>query len=474
MIARTSAMKTRGRTRGWPWQQPLALAIMILLVGCGQASSPSTRATDTPVPAALITRPTATLPSPIQPASRIPSLATVAPTTPLPTATPAPSPTPTTADTPSRTYIVQPGDTLSAIAAAHGVPLSTLIQTNALDDPDRIVVGQELRLPATQVTNEPPTVEPPNPDSAQAPTPAPITDLPAVAWLGSVRHEYQRLNNCAPATVAMALSFYGEGITQYDLAPILKGGDQDKNVSPSEIVAYLEQAGYGARVRVNGDLETLQRLVAHRIPVIVEQWLDRPGDELTGHYRLVTGYDRDAGVVRVADSYSGPNLRMTIAEFDRLWRAFHRLYIPVYRPEQSAYVAALIGADWDDAAMRQRALASAQAEVEAIGDLYARFNLGDSYLALGQPVEAAEAFRRALTLPTPPRVDAILRLPDGRILLRVSGEPGRYAIDAATNLAPPPVVWSELTNFVTDTNQFEFTDSESPPPRRFYRPRLVP
>lgn len=79
-----------------------------------------------------------------------------------------------------------------------------------------------------------------------------------------------------------------------------------------------------------------------------------------------------------------------------------------------------------------------------------------------------------VTLPTPPHVDAILRLPDGRILLRVSGEPGRYAIDAATNLAPPPVVWSELTNFLTDTNQFEFADPEANLPQRFYRPRLVP
>ena len=345
-----------------------------------------------------------TLPPSIQPASEIPSPATAAPPTSLPTATLAPSPTPTTADTPPRTYIVQAGDTLSVIAAAHGVPLSTLIQTNALDDPDRIIVGQELRLPATQTTNEPPTAESPNPASAQAPPPAPITDLPAVAWLGPIRHEYQRLNNCAPATVAMALSFYGAGVTQYDLAPILKGGDQDKNVSPHEIVAYLEQAGYGARVRVNGDLATLQRLVAHRIPVIIEQWLDRSGDELTGHYRLVTGYDRDAGIVRVADSYSGPNLRLSVAEFDRLWRAFHRLYIPVYRLDQAAQVAALIGADWDDSIMRQRALASAQAEVEAVGDLYAWFNLGDSYLALGQPIEAAKAFRRALALPTPPRL----------------------------------------------------------------------
>ncbi len=390
------------RTRGRPRWQPIVLAILLFLIGCGQAPSPPAYNADAPTSTTVVARPTlAATPTPVvQPAVQAASRATAAPSTPISTATLAPSPAPTAADTPPRTYIVQPGDTLSGIAAAQGVSLATLIQINALDDPDLLIVGQELRLPETKATPPPAIAAPQSP----AVGPAPVADFPPAAWLGPVRHEYQRLNNCAPATAAMALSFYGEGVTQYDLAPILKGGDQDKNVSPSEIAAYLEQAGYGARVRVNGDLETLQRLIAHRIPVIVEQWLDRPGDELTGHYRLVTGYDRDAGVMLVADSYSGPNLRLSVVEFDRLWRAFHRLYIPVYRPEQAAQAAALIGADWDDAAMRQRALASAQAEVEAIGDLYAWFNLGDSYLALGQPIEAAEAFQRALTLPTPPRL----------------------------------------------------------------------
>ncbi|MCX8090789.1 MAG: hypothetical protein N3I86_07620, partial [Verrucomicrobiae bacterium] len=78
-----------------------------------------------------------------------------------------------------------------------------------------------------------------------------------------------------------------------------------------------------------------------------------------------------------------------------------------------------------------------------------------------------------VTLPSAPHVEAITRLPDGRIVLRVSGEPGHYAIDAATNLAPP-VAWSELTNFITGTNTFEFTDPDSSLPQRFYRPRLVP
>lgn len=44
-------------------------------------------------------------------------------------------------------YVVQPGDTLSGIAAANGVSIETLLQINTLVDPDRLEVGQVIRLP---------------------------------------------------------------------------------------------------------------------------------------------------------------------------------------------------------------------------------------------------------------------------------------------------------------------------------------
>jgi len=45
-------------------------------------------------------------------------------------------------------HIVQRGDTLSGIAAAHGLRLRTIIAANReiIDDPDRIVPGQRIRI----------------------------------------------------------------------------------------------------------------------------------------------------------------------------------------------------------------------------------------------------------------------------------------------------------------------------------------
>lgn len=56
---------------------------------------------------------------------------------------PEPEPEP-----PGRTYVVQPGDTLSGIARRFEVSLSALLRANPqIDDPDRIFPGQVINIP---------------------------------------------------------------------------------------------------------------------------------------------------------------------------------------------------------------------------------------------------------------------------------------------------------------------------------------
>ena len=79
------------------------------------------------------------------------ALATIVPTaTPAPTAEPTVaatlSPEPTQAASPA-TYIVQSGDTLSAIAARFGTTVTILKELNGIEDPSRIRVGLVLTLP---------------------------------------------------------------------------------------------------------------------------------------------------------------------------------------------------------------------------------------------------------------------------------------------------------------------------------------
>jgi len=267
-------------------------------------------------------------------------------------------------------------------------------------------------LPAT-VTMPAAILTPPWPTATATPvvTPTPtLTPTPTVAltplaervFLTPMAHEYQKLNNCGPVALAIALSYYGVERTQFDIAPLVKGYDKDKNVSPEEMAAYLIEVGLRGKARINGDTAVLMALVSNGIPVIVGQWLERPHDGvLVGHYRVVRGYDQEAEAIIVNDPYTGPEVRFSCASFDELWRPFNRCYIPVYLPEQEEVVRAILGADWEDEAMYQRALASAQREVEEIGDNYAWFNLGDDYLAIGKYREAADAYGRALEMGFP-------------------------------------------------------------------------
>jgi tetratricopeptide (TPR) repeat protein len=324
---------------------------------------------------------------------------------------------------------VQPGDTLTDIAIRHGVSMQALIEANHIANPDVIWAGATWVIPearedafglatplivmatarpspaATATSSAIPTQPSATPMATAPPTRAPdgTMPLPPTAYLDPMTHEYQRMNNCAPVTIAMVLSYYGIATTQYDLAPVLKGSNQDRNVRADEIADYLQSIGLGARLRVNGDMELMRRLVANGIPVIVEQWLERPDDELTGHFRLVRGYDDGAKVMIVNDSYLGPNLRLRYANFDRLWRAFNRTYIPIYRPEQERLVREIIGQDWDDQAMYRRSLDTARRETQEQNDLYAWFNQGDSYLGWGQINEAIAAYERAFSFTLPPR-----------------------------------------------------------------------
>jgi tetratricopeptide (TPR) repeat protein len=223
-------------------------------------------------------------------------------------------------------------------------------------------------------------------------------------------HEHQGWNNCGPTTLSMALSYWGYGDTQYDVAPVLKPDPEDKNVSPSEMEAYARGLGLGAIVRVNGTIERLKALVRAGFPIIVETWYVRDATDQLGHYRLIIGYDDAVGEFLTHDSLHGPDVTIGYRELDELWRVFNRAYLVVYAPEHWEALAAVLGPDLDDAAMYEKTLAVAEAEalqsVEncvAYADCtdwttFSWFNVGSSLTALGRHAEAAAAFDQARQL----------------------------------------------------------------------------
>jgi LysM repeat protein len=74
--------------------------------------------------------------------------------TPSPTPTPAPTPVPPPVETPTpvpaatpRTYVVQQGDTLAAIAQQFGTTTEAIQAANGITNPNSITVGQVLTIP---------------------------------------------------------------------------------------------------------------------------------------------------------------------------------------------------------------------------------------------------------------------------------------------------------------------------------------
>src|SRR5215207_7266416 len=83
-------------------------------------------------------------------------------------------------------------------------------------------------------------------DSTPIPTAAPgetvpaeVVILPSSYSLSGIEFEYQGWNNCGPATITNALTYFGYGDDQTRAANWLKPNREDKNVSPWQMVQFV-------------------------------------------------------------------------------------------------------------------------------------------------------------------------------------------------------------------------------------------
>ncbi len=236
-------------------------------------------------------------------------------------------------------------------------------------------------------------------------TPA-STPLPPSVVLQANCQEPQGWNNCGPATLSMALRFYGWTENQYTVSAATKPDQDDRNVSPGEMVAYTFSLGdMYAAMGYATDTQLLKLLISNGFPVIIETWfIPKPQDEM-GHYRLLTGYDDGAQQFVTQDSYSGPNQKVSYAEVESYWKVFNRVYVVICEAGRAAELQALLGSELDQEGMYQRALAVAHAEIAANPeDPYAWFNAGTNHVGLGQYEQAAAAYDQARLLKLPWRM----------------------------------------------------------------------
>ena len=315
--------------------------------------------------------------------------------TPLPTALPAPAGT-----------VGRPEIAIPEIPELTATPV--VVPT---DEPVSAIVESATVEPTPLLT---PT---PSPTATPLPTPTP-KPLPRQAQVDGLTIIAQGFNNCGPANLAINLNFYGNPTTQVEAAAFLKPNSEDRNVSPWQMVDYVnEQTDLRAFVGSGGDFELIKRFLANGLPIVIEKGYELESEGWLGHYLTMFAYDDDKQEFLSLDTNLGPwdsSGRVDSYEMvEHYWQQFNYTFFVVYPPEKEPLVQELLGPDMLDTAMMwQKAAESAQAEIEADPEnAFSWFNLGESLTRLGELSgemsyyeSGAGAFDQARTLGIPPRI----------------------------------------------------------------------
>jgi LysM repeat protein len=153
VIDRASASSSRSALR--PTRRPLVAAVVLVVagtgaIGFGAVDRVASLLGGTGDPEGEVSRiPAAATPTATPSHSPAPTATPVSSqaASPSPTATAVASSAPTSVVLASQTYIVQPGDTLRAIADRYGTTVAALQEANGIVDQNLIEAGQELVIP---------------------------------------------------------------------------------------------------------------------------------------------------------------------------------------------------------------------------------------------------------------------------------------------------------------------------------------
>jgi hypothetical protein len=226
-----------------------------------------------------------------------------------------------------------------------------------------------------------------------------LKNTPLQKTLPTTYQIYQSYNNCGPASLSMALWYYGIHVNQEQLGAELRpyqntaGIDDDKSVSMQEIAQKAEEYNLIAYHRPNGSIAMIKQFINYDIPVLTRTWLSE--QEGTGHYRVIRGYDDLAKQIIQDDSYQGHDMTFSYDTFSNLWDKFNYEYVVLVPKDKKAIAEAIIGEDVDETlAWNKAARHSEELVKENPDDMYQRFNLSVAYYNIGQYQKSVEEFEK--------------------------------------------------------------------------------
>jgi len=193
-------------------------------------------------------------------------------------------------------------------------------------------------------------------------------------------HIFQTFNNCGPAALSMALSYYGIKVSQEVLGQQLRpyqntwGDNDDKSVTLDELADKALEYNLTPYHRPNGSIELIKQFISYDMPVVTIT-LSKAEDDI-GHYRVVKGYDDIAEELIQDDSLQGKNLRYTYPEFLNLWKTFNYEYLVLVPQGKEEIAKTIMGEDFDLLSSWKKAVKNTKADLaKNLNDAILRFNL---------------------------------------------------------------------------------------------------
>lgn len=236
------------------------------------------------------------------------------------------------------------------------------------------------------------------PQILSTPTPT-LRPVPQSKILENDYHVFQSFNNCGPAAMSMALSYYGIQKSQQELGNELRpyqvpGGDNDdKSVTLEELAEKAKEYNLIAYHRPNGNSDLIKQFIAQDIPVVTRTWLTENED--IGHYRVIKGYDSATQTFIQDDSLQGHNLRYTYDAFNRLWEKFGYEYLVLVPEDKKEIAETILGEDTDEEKAWEKAAEFAKSQVaQNPASIDAQFNLSVAYYKTGDYQKSVEAFEK--------------------------------------------------------------------------------
>lgn len=240
------------------------------------------------------------------------------------------------------------------------------------------------------------------PQNTPVPTasPIPTPPLPTSVQLTGGTQVFQTFNNCGPASLSMALSYYGIVESQITLGQKLRpyqhpqGDNDDKSVTLSELAQIAAEYGFAVYYRPAGSIDILKQLLNLELPVITRTLLTNQDD--IGHYRVITGYDEASMTITQDDSLQGANLTFSYQDFNTLWQPFNYEFLVLVPMEKSAQTEKILGTLIKSSAAWEQALVISDQAIEADpADIYSYFNRAVAHYHLGQYEDSIESFEAA-------------------------------------------------------------------------------